>query len=519
MCGILGVYSPNFSSPEFDIFEKLLFLNVFRGSDSTGIVRIERNKSLKTRKSLLPSPAFIGAKESDIIRDIGTAAEKPMGLIGHTRSATKGAVSLKNAHPFMFDNVTGVHNGTIHTSFKHRAEYDTDSEALYRNINDYGLEEALNNANAYDSAWALAFVDKKERTLNFVRNDKRPLYFTYIFGVSTIIWSSERLALEYVLKHKSMHSNKGWRGDDKIPYFTLNPNELMTIKLGETPGNAEITKLKVEEKKTPGPATGATTSTGISGSQFTQGEWKKIGSGYEWVPKRPTILSLVQDSKKLTSTSTAITSVTPQTEKSKSGDSDPEYEDCKTTYGVDGLKNLAWLKPGKEEGAPWVEGGEVEEPEDDYIDPNEDVTPEKALEIAKATGGFMTAQEAIEYERAFGKNQDAKKGLPELDWKEPGKSVVPFDGPYKEDTLLTFSGYQGIQIKASEFRQRLKEGCFACSESLNLDDPHQFEAINGIHWWTREYWACDYCFKHSDGDWVRCTIEDDWSMPGHPATK
>lgn len=268
MCGICGVYSTNYSKPEQEIFRDLLLLNVWRGHDSTGLVRIGKNKSVKSYRSLLPSPSFV---ESDAAKAVMDPKDDVLGIIGHTRSATKGSIDIKNAHPFSFPSVAGVHNGTIHRAFKHSAEYDTDSEALYKNINEYGIEQALCEIKDSDPAYVLNFVDKKERTLNFIRNDKRPLFFTYLYGRSTLVWSSEKSMIQFVLDRRGYKTNEGWQKEDKghDGYFYLKRNDLLTIKLGETPDNADITHLDIPEPK----------ATTYNYSYATSGVWTNDGYG------------------------------------------------------------------------------------------------------------------------------------------------------------------------------------------------------------------------------------------------
>jgi hypothetical protein len=267
MCGIAGVYSTQYTNPEKDLFQRLLLLNAFRGMDSTGVVKI-RNKprlSCARIRAVLPSPEFIFTKKgSEFISEI----DKVIGMIGHTRAATKGSVTAQNAHPFEFDNVIGVHNGTIKYSFEGSEKYDTDSEALYKLINDYGIEEALNKVAHADPAYALVFIDKRQGTLNFIKNSKRPLCFTFMYGRTTLAWSSTRDALEFGIKSGSTAANlSGWEPSDKAdPFFTLKNHQLMSIKLGQPATTATLKTLDVKE---------AVTSYGYSGNYS--------GSSMAWI--------------------------------------------------------------------------------------------------------------------------------------------------------------------------------------------------------------------------------------------
>src|SRR5690606_36914749 len=103
LCGICGIYGLSIGKTERSIFHNLLLLNYFRGEDSTGVVRIEE-KQIRTTKSLLASPEFLFTdKAQELIMEDGHKDEsfdKPLGFIGHCRAATKGSVSVANAHPF-----------------------------------------------------------------------------------------------------------------------------------------------------------------------------------------------------------------------------------------------------------------------------------------------------------------------------------------------------------------------------------------------------------------------------------
>lgn len=259
MCGIAGVYSTNLTSVEREIFEQTLMLNVWRGKDSTGVIKIgdpDKSPMVKTIKSMAASPGFICSKTGnnfiwDSDKEIASRP-KAYGLIGHTRHATKGDVNLQNAHPFRFPNVVGIHNGTISLSFEGSKEYGTDSEALYSLIDKYGIEEALNKVSSADPAYALVYVDLKEKTLNFIKNSRRPLDFTYLYNRSTLVWSSQSEMIDFVLERRpGVLRNEGWEkgktGADG--YFTLKDNQLMTIPIGAPASEAKLTTLNVKTPK------------------------------------------------------------------------------------------------------------------------------------------------------------------------------------------------------------------------------------------------------------------------------
>lgn len=130
-------------------------------------------------------------------------------LIGHTRAATRGSIKTSNAHPFIFPRVIGVHNGTINTDLVYEKEYETDSEALYRDINERGLLPALKEINKGYPNYALVMFDRARNKLVAIRNARRPFHFTFNKASNTMFFSSEAGALRYVLgRHNVTYSEQ-----------------------------------------------------------------------------------------------------------------------------------------------------------------------------------------------------------------------------------------------------------------------------------------------------------------------
>lgn len=252
MCGICGVYGLSLmATRELKMFSHLLYINTLRGEDSTGVLKVCKNGNKFEEfidKSILSADKYITSPDGWQF----THTSNIMLLLGHARAATIGSVTKDNAHPFKFSKVTGVHNGTVRKFFKYDREYDTDSEAIYRGLNDHGLEETLKDIASRTSAYALVWVDWEHGTLNFLRNKERPLHFTYVYNRSALVWSSDMNHLEAVLKSMNTQPS-GWHGTEKggARIWTLTPHMLMTLKLGEKPTTAKIVKIDVDPEPIP----------------------------------------------------------------------------------------------------------------------------------------------------------------------------------------------------------------------------------------------------------------------------
>jgi hypothetical protein len=218
MCGICGVITGIISKGEADNFLKLLFMSSFRGLDSTGVMGIKEDKKqfvVSMLKSATNPLNFYEQHKDAFDKHIHTSDSK--AIIGHTRAATKGTIVRKNAHPFDTPRFVGVHNGGFFGDVLKLKDKDceTDSEQFYWYLNQHGLQDTLQEVNQESCAFALAFYDKREKTLNFIRNDKRPLHFAPVMGGNTIYVASESSFLRFVLDRdrtavKEVYTIKPW---------------------------------------------------------------------------------------------------------------------------------------------------------------------------------------------------------------------------------------------------------------------------------------------------------------------
>lgn len=201
MCGIIGV-AGSLKHKEETAFQKLLIVDSIRGEDSTGAAFVTRGNEIDVVKTVGdPFQLIETAKFSAGLRKANKC------IIGHNRFATTGKVLRKNAHPFQFDTLVGVHNGTLTNKGKldKATDFDTDSEALYYNIEKKGLSPTIRDV---EGAYALVWYDAESDSINFLRNKERPLFFALSQDNKALYWASEAWMIAGVLARENIPINQ-----------------------------------------------------------------------------------------------------------------------------------------------------------------------------------------------------------------------------------------------------------------------------------------------------------------------
>jgi len=178
MCGIIGILARRPVAPL--LLDGLKRLE-YRGYDSAGIATLEQGDLARLR-----APGKLSSLEAKLA---ASPLEGKIG-IGHTRWATHGRPSERNAHPHMSQHLAVVHNGIIENFAPLRAKLqaqgtvfdsDTDTEVVAHLVSDFLAKgktpEQAVQATLFElqGAFALALIFKDHEDLLIAARQGPPL--------------------------------------------------------------------------------------------------------------------------------------------------------------------------------------------------------------------------------------------------------------------------------------------------------------------------------------------------------
>ena len=259
MCGLVGAivsYNNGFTAKTEDVFYEMLYADVLRGSDSTGMIFVENDASFGIMKDAHSAEWVIpDFQKSDMGKRV---IAKGKALLGHNRKATMGSINKNTAHPFVVnDSFAMVHNGTLR-NHKELADTVVDSEALaihlskvlHKDFDKVLFEEAIGKVNG---AYAIAAYQQENNTVYLTRNSERPL--SYVITPMGMFWASESDMLVWICRRNGLDIKA-----DNLHH--LPPNVLLSYDL-DTNIREEV--AYTPKKPTPAPtmATGTVAGRGM----------------------------------------------------------------------------------------------------------------------------------------------------------------------------------------------------------------------------------------------------------------
>lgn len=206
ICGLFGVVGSGINQQDLVALRTLGFVSELRGRHGTGVAqgRIFNNDlEVEIDKSNMDFAKHLDYNKETNFRTPNQRrileGVRDNFFLCHVRHATVGNISPNNAHPYLFENVVGMHNGTLTTSefVPDLKETVTDSYKLFDKMNKEGVDSALSSLSTLD-AFALVFIDRNKSTINIIRNRQRTLFWAVSDKRSCLWIASEASFLNFI---------------------------------------------------------------------------------------------------------------------------------------------------------------------------------------------------------------------------------------------------------------------------------------------------------------------------------
>jgi predicted glutamine amidotransferase len=231
MCGIIGLYGDDtnvFPLNKKSFMTEGLVVDSIRGYDATGVAYIPRahNKEPRIYKKAMAGYEYVCMKPAaKLIDDMNSS----VGFIGHNRAGTRGEAGDGSAHPFQHGHITLVHNGTVENASTLEKEWlkdhtGVDSEQVAWAFAQYGASHILPKLRG---GYSLVWWDSKTRTLNFARNDRKPMYWAFAHKEQMLYYGSEVEMLMLLARRNNLElAEKMFATTPMVHYVFKNPKNV-----------------------------------------------------------------------------------------------------------------------------------------------------------------------------------------------------------------------------------------------------------------------------------------------------
>jgi predicted glutamine amidotransferase len=191
MCGICGVKTKKgqpLTTNQYKRFLQLLVLNEVRGDDSTGVAYV--SDKVRIKKDITPAKKFVVDLIHSKYKLKGTHT-----LLGHTRFATVGEVTKKNAHPYRIGKVVGVHNGMLNNYKDIYPKAKVDSQGIFKALD--SEPTILNAFEKLQGSFAIAHLNIDDKDKLYLTRSGNPLFIAETDGA--YYFSSIQDSLDLIL--------------------------------------------------------------------------------------------------------------------------------------------------------------------------------------------------------------------------------------------------------------------------------------------------------------------------------
>jgi Glutamine amidotransferase domain len=180
-------------------FKQLLLVDQMRGEHATGVYKVNTAaNTVGIHKKALDAVDYLALEETKEFLD----KDRGRIYVGHNRYATVGKRDDSGAHPFSKDHITLVHNGSVdywtmdELSGYEKPEVTVDSEMVCHTLAELGTKAAVETK--FSGAFSLVWWNDLERSLNFIRNDERPMYMAWL-NDGAMVWASEKEFIDLIV--------------------------------------------------------------------------------------------------------------------------------------------------------------------------------------------------------------------------------------------------------------------------------------------------------------------------------
>ncbi len=238
MCGLCGYISHRKADNELSreqketrrrIFQALHLAMECRGTDSAGIATLIKGNLQLTKRAETVS-LFMKDKTYKKFLEAN-----PEIVIGHTRAATTGLVTDKNAHPFRRGSIVAAHNGIISNYRELDNKVDVDSEVVVGLLHEFKNDFVKAFAEVSGSC-ALTWFDINKPDRVYLVSHDNPLAVCSVKSLKTVFWVSLKDVLKIVLE--------AGIGSEGLDIWSPHPDTVYEIT-----DKLEIKKYKVQFKE------------------------------------------------------------------------------------------------------------------------------------------------------------------------------------------------------------------------------------------------------------------------------